>query len=427
MKQRALQFLKYINNVYRFNQFLTSLSDGRTNPSIPLNTVIAVIFLGLVTRMGSLNQMEERMRLGYFNKALRKGFVKGSADTLAYAAEFLEVEELIDYHHLIVQDARYNKVFQGGTLDGFKVISLDGTRLTTTESRQRHCDKCKRTELTAEDGTGYIQWHEDFVGASYVGRPPNLILGIERIEHGEGETTATLRLLDKIRSRHYYYAEVVTLDSLYTGAPVINKLLDHNVIGIIRVKQEHYNLIKDAKGLFSNHDPDIEKRRISIKSSWYEEDTSGSKYDYAVRIWDEENFTTWQKVKKPLRVLKVEETRIDRRGRPLNSPQITYMLVTAGKDVISTETVWRILHRRWDIENKTFHDLKKYWSFGHDFHHEDNAFLAIRWLIVIAVNLFLLFLYRRLSGYARQYTQKGLVKDIAFTLSAVRYSINDYG
>ena len=44
MKQRAFQFIKYINKVYRFNQFLTGLSDRRINPSIPLDTVIAVLF-----------------------------------------------------------------------------------------------------------------------------------------------------------------------------------------------------------------------------------------------------------------------------------------------------------------------------------------------------------------------------------------------
>ncbi|MFZ5435735.1 MAG: hypothetical protein ACOZCF_05395 [Bacillota bacterium] len=61
------------------------------------------------------------------------------------------------------------------------------------------------------------------------------------------------------------------------------------------------------------------------------------------------------------------------------------------------------------MENKTSNDLKKYWSFGRDFHHEDKASLVMRWTIVIAVNLFMLFLFCRLSGYARKFTQKGLV------------------
>ena len=425
MKQRALQFINYINKVYRFKQFLTSLSDGRKNPSIPLTTVIAVLFLGIVTGMGSLNQIEEKMRQGYFNKALKQKIKKGSAETFGNVLEVSDVEQYVAYCREVVKISRYNKAFQGGTVDGFIVAALDATELTRTESERRSCDCCRRSEYTKEDGTKVIQRHENFVGASYVGKPPNLIIGIERIAPGEGETTAALRLLDKLKSWHYYYADVVTLDSLYASAPVVNKLLEQNVIGVIRVKQEHYTLIQDAEGLFSFREPDLVKRGVSIKSDWYDNDRAGRKYRYDLKIWDEEGFTTWEKVKKPLRVLKVEETRVDHCGNPLNEPQITYIIVTAGKDIISAETVWRILHRRWDIENKTFHDLKKYWSFGHDFHHEENAFLVMRWLIVIAVNLFMLFLFRRLSGYAKKYTQKSLVECLAVTLVNVEVSIWD--
>ncbi|NLB51769.1 MAG: transposase [Syntrophomonadaceae bacterium] len=425
MKQRALQFFKYINKVYRFNQFLSGLSDGRTNPSIPLTTVIAVLFLGIVTRMGSLNQIEEKMRQGYFNKALKQKIKKGSAETFGNVLEVSNVEQYVQYCREVVKISRYNKAFKDGTLDGFTVVALDGTELTRTESKHRSCDRCKKSEYTKEDGTKVIQMHENFVGASYVGKPPNLVVGIERVAPGEGETTAALRLLDKLKSWHYYYADVVTMDSLYANAPVINKTLDQNVVAVIRVKQEHYTLVRDAEGLFSSREPDLVKRGVSIKSDWYENDRAGRKYRYDVKIWDEEGFTTWENVKKPLRVLKVEETRVDHCGNALNEPQITYIIVTAGKDIISAETVWRILHRRWDIENKTFHDLKKYWSFGHDFHHEDNAFLVMRWIIAIAANLFMLFLFRRLSGYAKKYTQKGLAAWLACTLCNVDESIWD--
>ena len=425
MKQRIRQFFQYINKVYGFNQFLTKLTDGRTSPSIPLTTVIVILFLGIVTRKGSLNQIEEKMRQGYFDKALKQNIKKGSAETFGNVLAASDVEQYIEYCREIVKASRYNKAFQGGTLDGFTVVALDGTELTRTESKQRSCNCCRKTEHTKEDGTKVIQMHENFVGASYVGRPPNLVIGLERVAPGEGEITAALRLLDKIKSWHYYYADVVTLDSLYASAPVINKLLEQNVIGVIRVKQEHYTIIRDAEGLFLSREPDLVKKGVSIKSDWYKNDSAGRKYRYDLKIWDEEGFTTWEKVQNPLRILKVEETKVDHCGSPLGQPQITYIMATASKDVISAETVWRILHRRWDIENKTFHDLKKYWGFGHDFHHEENAFLVMRWLIVIAVNLFMLFFSRRLSGYTRGYTQKGLVDWLACTIWNVDVSIWD--
>lgn len=425
MKQRALQLTKYINKVYRFKQFVSNLSEGRTNPSIPLSDVILMLFLGIVTQMGSLNQIEEKLRQGYFDKALGKKVLKGSAETLGNVLKVSRVQELIAYCREIIKTARYNGVFRGGTIDGFTVVALDGTELTRTESKQRSCSCCKTTVHTKEDSSRVIQMHENFVGASYIGKHPNLIVGIERVAPAEGEITAALRLLDNLKSWHYFYADAVALDSLYAGAPVINKLREQNVIGIIRVKQEHYSLVQDAEALFSKRGPDFIKRGISIKSDWYEEDGAGRKYNYDIKIWDEEGFTTWGKVDKPLRIIKVEETRVDNCGNPLNRPQFTNIIVTAGRDTISAETVWRILHRRWDIENKIVHDLKKYWSFGHDFHHEENAFLAMRWLIIIAVNLFMLFLFRRLSGYARNYTQKGLASTLFCTFITVEVPLLD--
>lgn len=424
MKQRAIQFIKYINKVYRFKQFVNRLSDGRTNPSIPLNDVILVLFMGIVTQMGSLNQMEEKLKQGYFNNALGK-VVKGSAETLGNVLQVSLVSEWVAYCREIVKKARYNKVFEGGTIDGFTVAALDGSELTRTESKQRSCSFCKKTVYTKEDGTQVIQWHENVVGASYIGKFPNLIIGLERVAPKEGEITAALRLLDNLRSWHYYYADIVALDSLYAGAPVINKLLEQNVIGVIRVKQEHYNLVQDAERLFLKHAPSLVKKGVSIKSDWYDEDKVGRKYNYDLKIWDAEGFSTWEKVAKPLRILKVEETRVNHKGNPLCEPQVTYIIVTAGKNDISTETVWRILHRRWDIENKNFHDLKKYWSFGHDFHHEDNAFWVMRWLIIIAANLFMLFFFRRLPGYAKKYTQKGLVSSLFCTFYTVEMPIWD--
>jgi len=121
----------------------------------------------------------------------------------------------------------------------------------------------------------------------------------------------------------------------------------------------------------------------------------------------------------------VEECKADNLGRPIEEPQVSYIIVTAGKDTILTETVWRILHRRWDIENKTFHDLKKYWSFGHDFHHEENAFLVMRWMIVIAYNLFMLFFYRYLRFNLNHYTHKGLIFWMGCILHIVEIPILD--
>jgi hypothetical protein len=69
------------------------------------------------------------------------------------------------------------------------------------------------------------------------------------------------------------------------GAPVINEIVDQNKIAVIRVKQENYNIIKDAAGFFVGFKPDLEKE-LSLKSSWYADDQAGKKYTHRVKIWD---------------------------------------------------------------------------------------------------------------------------------------------
>lgn len=407
MKQRAHQFIKYVNKVYGLAQQLSRFNDGRVNPQVALKNILLIIIFSIVVNVHSFNMMESLLKRGYFNKALKKRKVKGSADTFGYGLAKSFIKQFEQLNCRIIKTSRYNKVFQHGTIDGFTVVALDGTEAFRTQSERWSCEKCRTTIRTNTDGSEEVDYHENLVGAAYVGRPPNLILGIERVAPGEGELTAALRLLKKLYQDHCRYADIITLDSLYAKAPVINEIVDQNKIAVIRVKQENYNIIKDAAGLFAGRKPDLEKE-LSLKSSWYADDQAGKKNTYRVKVWDAEGFESWPGVKVPLRVLKIKETRIDRNKIELGEPVVTYLVTTADKVTLPTESAWRILHRRWDIENKVFHDLKVYWGFGHNYHHDEEAFMAMRWLTVIARNLFYLFYYRRLHCY---YT-KGISKKV---------------
>lgn len=268
------------------------------------------------------------------------------------------------------------------------------------EANTGHAQKCRSSVYNKGEASEVIYYHENLVGAAYVGRPPALILGLERILKGEGEITAALRLLRSLYQRHFRYADILVFDALFAKASVIKEVLAQNKIAVIRVKQENYHIIKDAAALFANRKPELEGT-LSLKSDYYHEDHSGNKYRYQVRIWDEENFTSREGIEVPLRVLKVEETRLSMNGEILGEKNLTHIVTTASKTTLPTISLWRIMHRRWDIENKTFHDLKTYWGFKHSFHHKENAFMAMRYLIVLAFNLFNLFYHRRISSIGR--------------------------
>jgi len=409
MKQRALKLLKYISKVYGFNQWLFQLKDGRINPHILFKDIFTVIFFGILVGMGSFNQMESQLKRGYFNKLLGKQ-VKGSADTFGYALARLSLEQLRKMNANIITRARRNKVFAGGTIDGFSVVAIDGTEVFRTTSERWSCKHCRRSVYNKGEADETIYYHENLVGAAYVGKPPNLIIGLEQIAPGEGETTAALRLIKSLNQCHYRYADILVFDALFAKAPVIKEVLSQNKIAVIRLKQENYHIIEDAESLFAARKPDLEEV-LSLRSEYYEQDQSGKKYRYRVKIWDEENFTSWREVKHPLRVLKVEEMRISPTGKELNEASVTYIVTTAGKATLPTVSLWRIMHRRWDVENKIFHDLKTYWGFGHSFHHEENAFMAMRWIVVLAFNLYNLFYHRRISCN-RGFTKKSLTLEL---------------
>jgi len=117
------------------------------------------------------------------------------------------------------------------------VTFLDGSEVFCTKSKRWSCEKCRITERTKEDGTKEIKYHDDIVGAAYVGR------------------------------RHNRCTDIITLDSLYAKAPIINEITDQNMIAVIRVKQQNYHIIRDAEGLFPGLEPDL-STTLSLNSSW---------------------------------------------------------------------------------------------------------------------------------------------------------------
>ncbi len=55
-----------------------------------------------------------------------------------------------------------------------------------------------------------------------------------------------------------------TVDALFAKAPFINEVLSQNKDVVVRVKQEHYEIIKDADALFAGRAPDHVHSRIRL-------------------------------------------------------------------------------------------------------------------------------------------------------------------
>jgi len=73
-------------------------------------------------------------------------------------------------------------------------------------------------------------------------------------------------------------------------------------------------------------------------------------------------------------------------------------IVTTAKH-INLQTLWKIIHARWGIENNIFHQLKTEWHMKHCFIHDKVGLEAALMFMFIAFNLMQLYFYRRLTGF----------------------------
>jgi hypothetical protein len=404
---RLKQFVDYANKVFGLREFATGCRDSRVNPQYPCATIIALFVASIAARVGSLYQIERMGKSGELDRFIHTR-EKPSADTLGRWLAVAGYSEFRSYNGSIVQRARRNKVHAYGTICGWRVAAIDGTETFCTQSPTAEALKWSKRTLS----NGAIEYYERAAVLSYIGAHPHLILDMERIEPGEGEVTAAIRLLEKTQHRNWRYCDMVCADALYARAPFINAVSALGKWVIIKLKQDNYHLVRDMDGLVADRSPDVELVGITPKG---EPITNNHGVTYNVEIWDEEGFTSWDGVDRPLRCLKVVETKITTcRGEVVKVEKTVYHIVTtAPKSIVKAVVVWQIMHRRWDIENSIFNDLKQNWGFDHCYTHDINGIQAMYALFCIVFNLVMLFAYRNLKDApARGLTLKELARQM---------------
>jgi len=297
-----------------------------------------------------------------------------SDSTLSRALQWLCPDELKALWGKLLHKIRRNKVYQSGTIGGYRVAAIDMTG--TGHSEKLSCSLCH----------GNIH---KVVFSYIIGADPHIFLGLEVQKPGEGETSAAQRLLQWIHQTVGNWIDIFAVDALYK-APFINAAIELGYHVVIRTEEVRLKIIEDAIGLFSQREPDI----------------TGVDPDrlYQYKIWDSYGFTTWTEVNVPLRVLQVEELHIKE-----GTISRYWIITTLQPQHADTLTVKEIAHCRWHIENNAFHNMKTYWHLNHTLCHQDNAFLNALWFRIIAYSLFMLFFFRHLFHLAAQLRVKKIM------------------
>lgn len=327
------------------------------------------LLLLLSARMGSLNAMETAFR----TRNAWRGWLGGalpSADRLGEVAAQLNAEEfrrVLLKHH----GRRKRKKTLPALPGGWRVLILDGHEMWT--SYRRRCEGCCARQVQHKDETRE-QYYLRYVAAYLMGQSGRLLLDLELQRPGEGEIAAAKRLLARLLTTCPRAFNVVAGDALYLDPALCTMVLEHRKDFIAVLKNENRGLIEDFRGLVPLEAP--------VEFTF-------NKKQCACR--DIEGFNSWPQLGRPVRVVQsLEHSTVRRQLTDEIEEQTTEWLwaTSLPKAKVSTQTVVRIGHGRWSIENQGFNELVNHWRADHVYHLHTNAITVILLLLFLVYNLF---------------------------------------
>jgi len=263
-------------------------------------------------------------------------------------------------------------------LDGHEVFSKSVPVLSASSER--------KIKIHGEE---VIEYYYRGVVCHLVGFEIAVPLDVELIRPGEGEITAAKRLSERVLRRYGRFIDEVIGDALYFEAPFFNFCIDHGKHVIAVIKGDQRALLQDAQGLFGQMKPALwdEPRRLT-------------------QFWDVEGFRSAEGIKVPLRVLHAYET-ITKRGR-IGKEWIEtvedhhwWWATTFPLSQLSSYQLWKVSHRRWDVENDLFDTLSTHWALDHCFNHDPIAIVNFILTLFIAFVLLQSFYLRNLKPQRR--------------------------
>lgn len=436
------KFFTYTNSVYDIFPKFKGLERKNLNSKTKPETVAKSMFASMICGHSSINEFINTNSNKYINfKQLYKfneyvpqmhGFRDCIIDT-----EYGQIEKI---NKSIILKAKENKIFRKNKIDGLTVMAWDGVELNETKKDIKGLPQREYKEQ--EEIRSYIK----YVCGMNVGPVANIMVTSKQLLEEEiittksgkerakttGETTAfeshwkeTEKLIGGVIDVHVF-------DALYLNQNITNLINDSGGYFVIRLKDEKREIYKDANGLFDKKEPDMEYEiveHITIKKVKYSKQAKkkdkirtkirtekrkittnelGEKifiskkeqqkknsiveineYEKVIirkKVWSDEFDLTGYNSK--VRVIKSTET-------SCKGKQELYVVTNMlGHDV---ETVLKIMHLRWNIENCGFRKLKQRYNLEHIFIGELNAINYIVQMIFMAFNLLELYMKIRLK------------------------------
>ena len=385
------KLVKYMKNVYHIENGLNKLSDERVNPTYKTAQVITLVLFGFLLRVKSFNELNLMIKNNEFNKLFPRGAKLPQVDAIRDTLKVININGLKQNNKHIIKRAINNKVFKNGTIDGYTVAAIDGTKFFG--SNKKSCPECLRNKAHC--------FHSGAV-MSIVGDGPKLVIDFENYRPGqdsqvkdEGEQNVAKRLISSVVENHKNFIDIVVYDALACNSVWINHCKNLGIDAVVRVKNNNNKSLRQVKNKVNKSEP------VEV---WNDE-----KGFEKIEVY--EDTFIMDKVEKPLRFVKYKM-------KYPNKKRSQIMIVTTCMDM-SLKTLFKIIRARWNIENSIFNNLKNECGLEHCFVHGGKAVEAVLYLIFIASNIMQLFLFRRLKKHFS--TQREIVRLLLKGLYLLKY------
>ena len=161
------------------------------------------------------------------------------------------------------------------TLQGLRIAALDGIELPHHRSVERHygrtCTYCLQRIHQKGTAQEYAEYVHRVAVLTLVGQPGSLFCEQEPLQCMEdgaekgSEKKAAKRVLQRAHTHHLLdLMDVLVGDALYADADFSTTVQSYGIVPVIRIKQEQYNIMKEANELgqyisFSREEHDYER------------------------------------------------------------------------------------------------------------------------------------------------------------------------
>ncbi|TGE31248.1 hypothetical protein [Desulfosporosinus sp. Sb-LF] len=132
--------MRYIKNVYHLERGLNKLTDGRVNPTYSTGQVILPVLFGFLLRVKSFNELSLMIKNHEFSQLFPRGTKLPQIDAIRDTLKVMDINGLKQINHHIIKTAVENKTFENGTIDGYMVVAIDGTKFFG--SNRKSCSEC---------------------------------------------------------------------------------------------------------------------------------------------------------------------------------------------------------------------------------------------------------------------------------------------